>query len=143
MKFYLLHFILLLWMEDLVSSENNTNIYKNNNVSNNSLYHSEAFTDEANACDTLTNFSTMTMTIITQHEGSDSIIGPKTELFLLVFEYISSIEYLLCFLANLLTIVAVFRFDYLHKKSTNLLILSLSCADGIVGKSDFNFQFTV
>ena len=56
-------------------------------------------------------------------------------LFTTIFEYIQAFEYFLCFLANILTITAVATFDYLHKKSTNILILSLSIADGLLGKS--------
>ena len=63
------------------------------------------------------------------------------EWFFLIFEYVQSGIYLICFLANLITIIAVFKFDYLHRKSTNLLILSLSCADGIVGESLFTLTF--
>ena len=58
----------------------------------------------------------------------------KTELYLLVFEYLQSFEYVICFLVNLLTISAVVKFDYLHKKSTNILILCLSIADGCLGR---------
>ena len=58
----------------------------------------------------------------------------KTEIYLMTMDYIQSIEYFICFLANILTISAVIRFDYLHKKSTNILILSLSMADGLLGR---------
>ena len=58
----------------------------------------------------------------------------KTEIYLMAMEYIQSVEYFICFLANILTISAVIRFDYLHKKSTNILILSLSMADGLLGR---------
>ena len=58
----------------------------------------------------------------------------KTELYILVLEYVLSFEFLVCFLANLLTISAVAKFDYLHKKPTNILIVSFSVADGCVGK---------
>ena len=58
----------------------------------------------------------------------------KTELYILVFEYVLSFEFLVCFLANLLTISAVVKYDYLHRKPTNILIVSLSVADGCVGK---------
>ena len=62
----------------------------------------------------------------------------KTELYILVLEYILSFEFLVCFLANLLTIAAVVKFNYVHKKPTNILIVSLSVADGCVGKyTDF------
>ena len=57
------------------------------------------------------------------------------ELFTTISGYIQAFEYFLCFLANILTITAVAKFDYLHKKSTNILILSLSIADGLLGKS--------
>ena len=61
-------------------------------------------------------------------------LSEKKGLFLVIMSYLQSIEYIICFLANALTIVSVVKFDYLHKKSTNLLILSLSTADGILGK---------
>ena len=64
----------------------------------------------------------------------DADIRTRTDLYLLIFEYIQSFEYLICLLANVLTITAVVRFDYLHKKATNILILSLSIADGCLGK---------
>ena len=57
------------------------------------------------------------------------------QLFTTIFEYIQAFEYFLCFWANILTITAVATFNYLHKKSTNILILSLSIADGLLGKS--------
>ena len=57
------------------------------------------------------------------------------QLFTTIFEYIQAFEYFMCFLANSLTITAVATFNYLHKKSTNILILSLSIADGLLGKS--------
>ena len=67
----------------------------------------------------------------------------STELYILVLEYILSFEFLICFLANLLTISAVAKFDYLHKKPTNIFILSLSVADGCVGKNtESNFKMT-
>ena len=56
-------------------------------------------------------------------------------LFTTIFEYSQAFEYFLCFLANILTITAVATFNYLHKKSTNILILSLSVADGLLAKS--------
>ena len=71
----------------------------------------------------------------TYHEELETIKETtKTQLFVLIFEYVQAVEYLLCFLANVLTITAVVKFDYLHKKSTNILILSLSVADGLLGK---------
>ena len=60
---------------------------------------------------------------------------PKVlEWYSFIFEHIQALEYLVCFLANVLTISAVIKFDYLHKKPTNILILSLSVADGLLGK---------
>ena len=57
-----------------------------------------------------------------------------------IFEFIRAFEYFLCFWANSLTITAVATYDYLHKKSTNILILSLSIADGLLGKSILVFN---
>ncbi len=62
----------------------------------------------------------------------------KTELYVLSFEYIQSIEYMVCSLANILTIVAVIKFENLHNKSTNILILSLAIADSLLGKFFFH-----
>ena len=60
-------------------------------------------------------------------------------LFTTIFEFVRAFEYFMCFWANSLTITAVATYDYLHKKSTNILILSLSIADGLLGKSFFWF----
>ena len=60
-------------------------------------------------------------------------------LFTTIFEFIQAFEYFMCFWANSLTITAVATYDYLHKKSTNILILSLSIADGLLGKFFFWF----
>ncbi len=56
-----------------------------------------------------------------------------TDDFLLAFHYIQCAEYLACFLANSLTIPAVIKFEKLNRKPTNLMILSLSIADGMLG----------
>ena len=42
--------------------------------------------------------------------------------------------YVTAFLANLLTIIAVVKYEKLHRKPTNILILSLSVADGLLGR---------
>ena len=42
--------------------------------------------------------------------------------------------YVTAFLTNLLTIVAVVKYEKLHRKRTNILILSLSVADGLLGR---------
>ena len=70
--------------------------------------------------------------------AKDIIYSSRTQLFLLVFEYVGSVEYLICFMANLFTIVAVVKCDYLHRKSTNILILSLSIADSLLGNVGCN-----
>ena len=57
----------------------------------------------------------------------------KTTNFIFYMEFWGSFEYMICFLANILTITAVVKFDYLHRKATNILILSLSIADGLLG----------
>ena len=57
--------------------------------------------------------------------------------------YFSAAQYIICFLANALTIASVVKFDYLHKKSTNLLILSLSIADGLLGELFINFPLLI
>ena len=65
-------------------------------------------------------------------------VRKKSTLEIVAF-YVSfpqSTIYVACFLANLLTITAVVRYENLHKKPTNIIILSLSVADGILGKFD-------
>ena len=59
---------------------------------------------------------------------------PSTKEFVLIFHYIQSAEYVFCLLANSLTIPAVIKFERLNRKPTNLLILSLSIADSLLGK---------
>ena len=44
------------------------------------------------------------------------------------------VVYVTVFWANLLTIIAVVKYEKLHRKPTNILILSLSAADGLLGK---------
>ena len=53
----------------------------------------------------------------------------------LILTYFHSVLFLMCLLANLLTIIAVIKFKDLHQKPTNILILSLSVADGLLGRS--------
>ena len=50
------------------------------------------------------------------------------------FMVILVVMYVTAFFANLLTIVAVVKYEKLHRKPTNILILSLSVADGLLGK---------
>ena len=57
-----------------------------------------------------------------------------------IFTYVSASVYLLSFLGNSLTITAVLKFDHLQNKPTNILIFSLSLADGILGKWLFCFR---
>ena len=49
------------------------------------------------------------------------------------FNFVLITLYFLCFLGNILTLTAVIKFDNLHKKPTNILILSLAIADGLLG----------
>ena len=102
-------------------------------------------------CSSINNNSTMeynftsTMKLTTPHEEPYSVTiqdgsgGAGAEVYVLVFEYILCVEYLVCFLVNLLTITAVAKFRYLHRKPTNILILSLSIADGCLGRSEYLF----
>ena len=84
---------------------------------------------------TTTQVENITISNLTLFEELEPLKGTsRTEIFLRVFEYLQALEYLMCFLANVLTITAVVKFDYLHKKSTNILILSLSIADGLLGE---------
>ena len=56
------------------------------------------------------------------------------------FHFVYSFLYLVCFLVNLLTIVAVVKFEILNKKPTNVLILCLSIADSLLGKWKLTFK---
>ena len=49
------------------------------------------------------------------------------------FNFVRITLYVLILLGNLLTLTAVIKFDNLHKKPTNILILSLAIADGLLG----------
>ena len=44
------------------------------------------------------------------------------------------VVYVAAFLGNLLTVIAVVKYEKLHRKPTNILILSLSVADSLLGK---------
>ena len=71
---------------------------------------------------------------------NEDSLSTKTRIFVLVMEYVGSVEYLICFIANIITITAVIKFDYLNRKSTNILILSLSVADSLLGKRNYFIQ---
>ena len=49
------------------------------------------------------------------------------------FNFVRITLYVVILLGNLLTLTAVIKFDKLHKKPTNILILSLAIADGLLG----------
>ncbi len=51
---------------------------------------------------------------------------------ILIFYILQSTEYLIFSFPNILTILAVFKFEVLHSKPTNLLIGSLSFADSLL-----------
>ena len=68
---------------------------------------------------------------------NEDSLSTKTRIFVLVMEYVGSVEYLICFIANIISLTAVIKFDYLSRKSTNILILSLSVADSLLGKSNY------
>ena len=58
------------------------------------------------------------------------------------FTVILVVLYIAAFLSNLFTIIAVVKYEKLHRKPTNILILSLSVADGLLGEySNQNFYF--
>ena len=71
---------------------------------------------------------------------NEDSLSTKTRIFVLVMEYVGSVEYLICFIVNIITITAVIKFDYLNRKSTNILILSLSVADSLLGKRNYFIQ---
>ena len=71
---------------------------------------------------------------------NEDSLSTKTRMFVLVMEYVGSVEYLICFIANIITITAVIKFDYLNRKSTNIFILSLSVADSLLGKRNYFIQ---
>ncbi len=50
------------------------------------------------------------------------------------FTYVMMVIYLLSFAFNLLPIIAIIEFKNLHKKATNILVLSLSFADALLGE---------
>ena len=50
-----------------------------------------------------------------------------------VFYFIQIAFYALCLMGNFLTMIAVAKFENLHKKPTNILIFSLAIADGFQG----------
>ena len=56
------------------------------------------------------------------------------KIFIQFFEWFQSAEYFVCFIANILTIRAVIKYESLHCKASNILILGLACSDGILGK---------
>ena len=49
------------------------------------------------------------------------------------YNFVRITLFVLCFLGNLLTLTAVIKYDNLHEKPTNILILSLAIADGLLG----------
>ena len=85
------------------------------------------------------NYSLASVSDFTSNETvfNKDIISTKTLMFVLVMEYVGSVEYLVCFIANAITITAVTKFDYLNRKSTNILILNLSVADSLLGKRNY------
>ena len=49
------------------------------------------------------------------------------------YNFVRITLFVLILLGNLLSLSAVIKFDNLHKKPTNILILSLAIADGLLG----------
>ena len=84
-----------------------------------------------------------TLSSTEQNLSEIQTLSSKTKLFVLVMKYVGAAQFFMCFLPNALTIASVVKFDYLHKKSTNLLILSLSLADGLLGELIFFYFFTL
>ena len=84
-----------------------------------------------------------TLSSTQQNLSEIQTLSSKTKLFVLVMKYVGGAQFFMCFLPNALTIASVVKFDYLHKKSTNLLILSLSIADGLLGELFFFPFFTL
>ena len=67
-------------------------------------------------------------------ENSTKTTRTTYQLFQFSFNFVHVVIYLLSFLGNLLTVTAVIKFDHLHKKPTNILIVSMAIADGLLGK---------
>ncbi len=65
-------------------------------------------------------------------QGGDSEKNNGIQKRLLIFYILQSVEYLTFSFPNILTIFAVFKFEVLHSKPTNLLIGSLSFADSLL-----------
>ncbi len=51
-----------------------------------------------------------------------------------VLKYIHCLFNICILVVNVFTIVAIVKFEYLHNKPTNILILGLSAADACLGK---------
>ena len=85
----------------------------------------------------------LNVTLSSMSNNIFEILRRKAYLFLTIMNYFSVPQYIVCFLGNALTITSVVKFDYLHKKSTNLLILSLSIADGLLGELFFHFPLLI
>ena len=64
--------------------------------------------------------------------------GAVMDDYVLILEYALSLELFVSFFANLLVIAVVIKYQYLNKKSYNILILSLSISDAFMGKNWFN-----
>ena len=86
------------------------------------------------ACIFLINTTNFTQNCIVEFKNPYTLKQLKDlQIFIKFFEWFQTVEYLLCFMANILTVTAVIKYEYLHNKPTNILILGLACADGVLG----------
>ena len=68
-------------------------------------------------------------------------LSTKTAKFLFYMEFWGSLEYISHMFLGKRFYMAVVKFDYLHRKASNILILSLSIADGLLGECYISFSF--
>ena len=94
----------------------------------------ERLTTDA-TCAPLINTTNLTPNGLNEFESPYTLKQLKDlQIFIEFFEWFQTVEYLLCFLANILTVTAVIKYENLHNKPANILILALACADGVLGK---------
>ena len=73
----------------------------------------------------------------------NALQNPRFRSFADVLNYVQVAVFVACFLANLLTITSFVRFENLHRKPSYILILSLSIADGLLGKCKYDYVLQI